>query len=161
MGQGLYYKQNPYFCSKSVKNSHVTNIKGRFPPDIIMSEKWATFQEIDACSKISNRRSHDMDVKEVLNATSFQYTKTTRELLWIIDCLDWNPGQSMSLLLWMPTGAQGTLFDNQTGLHLEWDNAARWNSLEEVIGELMPLHFPGNSLGAAVDSFETHIEPWF
>jgi hypothetical protein len=38
MGQDLCYKQNPYSCSKSVKDSQVKNIKGRFPPDM-MSEK--------------------------------------------------------------------------------------------------------------------------
>ena len=58
-------------------------------------------------------------------------------------------------------GAQGALFDNQTGLHLEWDHAARRNSLEEVIGELMPLHCLGNFLGAVVDRFETHVESRF
>jgi len=104
MGQDLCYKQNPYFCSKSVKDSQVKNIKGRFPPDI-MSEKGATFQEINVCSKIPTQGSYDEDVQEALNATSSQYTETTRELLWIIDCRDWNPGQSMSLSPWVPTGA--------------------------------------------------------
>jgi hypothetical protein len=46
MGQDCCYKQNPYFCSKSVKDSQVKNIKGRFPHDIL-SEKWATLQAIE------------------------------------------------------------------------------------------------------------------
>jgi hypothetical protein len=72
MGQDLFYKQNPYFCSKLVKDSRVTNIKGRFPHErnVLLSKR------LKACSKIPTQGSHDKDVKEVLNATSFQYTET-------------------------------------------------------------------------------------